>query len=143
MGHGSCLISLSPFYSSAGRVWHRHSRMPTWSYLLCGFLICLCSFILPCEGAFVRNFPCETSGLNRSSGVSLRIDSLDGSIRKSQDATTLSLTLLGFYNASQLTCTDVQLTEENDLRFRVLGYPLGRLDRIQKLCYSPPVLWRL
>ncbi|RHZ73697.1 hypothetical protein CDV55_107444 [Aspergillus turcosus] len=81
--------------------------------------------------------------LDRSSVVNLRIDSLDGSIQKSQDATTLSLTLLGFYNASQLTCTDVQLTEENDLRFRVLGYPVGRLDRIQKLCYSPPALWRL
>ncbi|GFF78420.1 hypothetical protein IFM60648_05209 [Aspergillus lentulus] len=64
-------------------------------------------------------------------------------MRFSQSARTLSLTLLGFYNASQVTCTDVQLTEEHDLRFRVLGYPVGRLDRVQKLCYSPPDLWRL
>ncbi|KAF7117499.1 hypothetical protein CNMCM5793_006481 [Aspergillus hiratsukae] len=117
--------------------------MRSWSYCLRTLLICLSAFILQCEGAFVRHFPCETSGLNRLSSVNLHIDSLDGSIQKSKDATTLSLTLLGFYNASQLTCTDVQLMEENDLRFRVLGYPVGRLDQIQKLCYSPPVLWRL
>jgi hypothetical protein len=117
--------------------------MRSWSYSRRGLLISLFAFIIQCEGAFVRRFPCETSSLNRSSGVNFRIDSLDGSIHKFQDTTTLSLTLLGFYNASQLTCTDVQLTEENDLRFRVLGYPVGRLDRVQKQCYSPPVLWRL
>ncbi|RHZ43680.1 uncharacterized protein CDV56_100195, partial [Aspergillus thermomutatus] len=81
--------------------------------------------------------------LNRSKAVNFHIDSLEGRLYQSQDATTLSLTLLGIYNASQLTCTNVQLAEENDLRFRVLGYPVGRLDRIQNLCYSPPVFWRL
>ncbi|GIJ89435.1 hypothetical protein Asppvi_008375 [Aspergillus pseudoviridinutans] len=117
--------------------------MLPWSFCLHGLLIFLFVFILPCEGAFVRRFPCETSVLNRSLDVNLHISSLDGSIHTSENARTLSLTLLGVYNASQVTCTDVQLTEENDLRFRVLGYPVGRLDRIQKLCYSPPVFWRL
>ncbi|EAW19327.1 uncharacterized protein NFIA_092880 [Aspergillus fischeri NRRL 181] len=113
------------------------------SYSLRCLLIFLFVFILQCEGAFVRRSPCETSVLNRSSAVNLHIDSIHGYIHSSQGASTLSLTLLGFYNASQVTCTDVQLTEEHDLRFRVLGYPVGRLDRIQKLCYSPPALWRL
>ncbi|GIC85885.1 uncharacterized protein Aud_001725 [Aspergillus udagawae] len=117
--------------------------MLPWSYPLHGLLIFLFVLILPCEGAFVRRVPCETSVLNRSLDVNLHIDSLHGSIHTSEKARTLSLTLLGFYNGSQVTCTDVQLTEENDLRFRVLGYPVGHLDRIQKQCYSPPALWRL
>ncbi|KAH3229073.1 hypothetical protein LV164_007148 [Aspergillus fumigatus] len=113
------------------------------SYSLRCLLILLVGFILPCEGAFVRRHPCETSVLSRSSAVNFHIGSINGWIHTSQDASTLSLTLLGFYNASQITCSDVRLTEEHDLRFRVLGHPVGRLDRIQKLCYSPPALWRV
>lgn len=113
------------------------------SYSLRCLLILLVGFILPCEGAFVRRHPCETSVLSRSSAVNFHIGSMNGWIHTSQDASTLSLTLLGFYNASQITCSDVRLTEEHDLRFRVLGHPVGRLDRIQKLCYSPPALWRV
>lgn len=135
--------SLSYLLRNAGRLCCRHSRMLPKSYSLCCLLIFLFVFILPCEGAFVRHSPCETSVLNRSSDVNLHIDSVRGRIHSSQSARTLSLTLLGFYNASQVTCTDVQLTEEHDLRFRVLGYPVGRLDRVQKLCYSPPDIWRL
>ncbi|KAF7165048.1 hypothetical protein CNMCM5623_009400 [Aspergillus felis] len=117
--------------------------MLPWSYPLHGLLIFLSVLTLPCEGAFLRHFPCETSVLNRSLDVNLHSISLDGSIHTSENARTLSLTLLGVYNATQVTCSDVQLTEENDLRFRVLGYPVGRLDRIQKLCYSSPAFWRL
>ncbi|EAW14598.1 uncharacterized protein ACLA_076380 [Aspergillus clavatus NRRL 1] len=106
-------------------------------------LIYFTSWILACEAAFVRRYPCESSpGLRRNGDFHL--DSLNGKIHQAGETTVLTFTLSSFYNASQYNCDELLLAgSESNGQFRVAGYPVGHLDQVKKHCRPAPAIWRL
>ncbi|KAL4924716.1 uncharacterized protein BDV17DRAFT_300878 [Aspergillus undulatus] len=72
-------------------------------------------YILACQGAWVRNFPCGSqSGFLQVPDTPFRIDSFHGGLNTFDGSTTLSLSILGVHNESQFMCDYLDLTNFKD-----------------------------
>ncbi|OGM44070.1 hypothetical protein ABOM_007299 [Aspergillus bombycis] len=106
-------------------------RWIAWSRLL----LTLAVYVLGCQAAWVRKYPCDSSRSSVSGESPFWIDSLRGSFDTFDGSTSLSLSILGVHNESQFTCNDLNLTGlDTELRFHVLGFPVGKVEHFQSQC---------
>ncbi|KAE8373720.1 hypothetical protein BDV26DRAFT_284909 [Aspergillus bertholletiae] len=107
---------------------------PRWSRLLLNIAV----HVLGCQAAWVRKYHCDSSRSSIPGESPFWIDSLRGSFDTFDGLTLLSLSILGVHNESQFTCNDLNLTGlDTELRFHVLGFPVGKVEHYQSQCPLP------
>ncbi|GFF52799.1 hypothetical protein IFM58399_09417 [Aspergillus lentulus] len=100
------------------------------------FILMLISPI--CQAAWVKKSRCGSSHPSAPSDSPFWIDSLHGTFDTFDASIVLSLSLLGVHNQSRFSCNDLNLTGfETDLRFHVLGLPVGQVDAFRSQCPLP------
>ncbi|KAL3482596.1 hypothetical protein BJX62DRAFT_221392 [Aspergillus germanicus] len=88
-----------------------------------------------CDGAWVRKFPCNARRLEFQPERPFWVDSLHGQLITSGDSPSLSISMLGVHNTSQLKCSDIDLAGlESDLQLHVLSHPVGELYSFDTKC---------
>ncbi|KAE8416280.1 hypothetical protein BDV36DRAFT_208137 [Aspergillus pseudocaelatus] len=102
-------------------------------------LLNLAVYVLGCQAAWVRKYHCDSSRSSVPGESPFWIDSLRGSFDTFDGSTSLSLSILGVHNESQFTCNDLNLTGlDTELRFHVLGFPVGKVEHYESQCPLPP-----
>jgi hypothetical protein len=114
---------------------HAHYNMP----LLRSCFLFIFMLLSPiCQAAWVRKFRCGSSHPSAPSDSPFWIDSLHGTFDTFDASIVLSLSLLGVHNQSRFSCNDLNLTGfETDLRFHVLGLPVGQVEAFRSQCPLP------
>ncbi|KAL2820432.1 hypothetical protein BJX63DRAFT_428260 [Aspergillus granulosus] len=104
-------------------------------HLLLSFFL----YFLACQGAWVRNFPCDPQfGIPQVPDTPFWIDSFHGALHTFDGSAALSLSILGVHNESQFMCDYLDLTNfEDHFGFQVLGMPVGRLEHFERQCPLP------
>lgn len=114
---------------------HAHYNMPP---LRSCFLFILMLISPICQAAWVKKSRCGSSHPSAPSDSPFWIDSLHGTFDTFDASIVLSLSLLGVHNQSRFSCNDLNLTGfETDLRFHVLGLPVGQVDAFRSQCPLP------
>lgn len=108
-------------------------QLASWNHVLSFTL-----HILVCQAAWVRKFQCGSSPSIAQSDSSFRIDSLRGNLDTFDRWTVLSLSILAVHDKTEFACNNLNLTAlETDLRFHVLGYPVGHVEHFRSQCPLP------